>query len=181
MREFADLFIDLRTASRTQLTVRVATMLGAVLFLASYALAGGGTLLAWAGIFGLGALVVVQPHALAPGLFLTFAVASWWATVDAGWHWALLPAALGLLLVHSGAALCASVPAQAPLPRSVLRRWAGRGAVVALITVAIWGVAGLLTPRPGTDLGTIPGMLGLAVLAAGLLLYVRRRGARSTE
>ena len=175
MREVADLFIDLRTASRTQLMVRLAIMLGAVLFLAAYVLAGGGNLLAWAGIFGLGALVVLQPHALAPGLFLTFAVVSWWATVDAGWHWALLPAALGLLMAHSGAALCASVPAQAPLPGSVLRRWAGRFAVVALLTTGVWGVAGLLTLRTGADLGTIPGMLGLAVLAAGLVLFVRLR------
>jgi hypothetical protein len=177
MRELADLWSDLRSASRTHLQVRGAGLGGALLFTLAYALAGGGNPLAWLGLVVLGALVVIQPHTLAPGLFLGYAVASWWATVAPAWHWALLPASLGLLVLHTAAALCASVPAQAPLPGTVLRRWLGRVGVVAAGTTAVWALSGLLTLRRAEGLGAIPGIVGLAVLAAGLVAHARWRPA----
>ncbi|WP_122260865.1 hypothetical protein [Ornithinimicrobium cerasi] len=176
MRELLDLWADLRSASRTHLLVRGVALGGSLLFALSYALAGGGNLIAWLGLVVLGLLVVVQPHTLAPGLFLGYAVASWWATVPSTWHWALLPAALGLLVLHTAAALCASVPAQAPIPRTVLRRWLDRVAVVAAGTVVVWGLSGLLTLRRAAGLGAVPGIVGLLVLAVALVILLRRRG-----
>lgn len=175
MRELLDLWSDLRSASRTHLMVRGAVLVGATVFAAAYALAGGGNPLAWAGLLVLGGLVVLQPHTLAPGLFLGYAVASWWATVETTWHWALLPAAGGLLVLHTAAALCASVPAQAPVPDTVLRRWAARTALVGAGAVLVWGLAGLLTLRRAEGLGAVPGIVGLAVLAAALAGYLRWR------
>ena len=176
MRELRDLWVDLRSASRDHLRVRLVSLAGALLFTLAFALAGGGNPAAWALLTVFGALVVLQPHTLMPGLFLVFAVASWWAGVDGAWHWALLPAALGLLLVHAGAALAAAVPAQAPLPLSVQRRWAVRTGVVAAVTAGVWGAAGLLATLATGAGGAVPGIVGLALVAGCLVLYLHRLG-----
>ena len=176
MRDLLDLWVDVRSASRDHLAVRLVSLAGALVFTLALALAGGGNPAAWALLVVFGVLVVLQPHTLMPGLFLVFAVASWWAGVDARWHWALLPAALGILLVHVGAALAASVPAQAPLPASVRRRWAVRTAAVAAVTTGVWGGAGLLGMVATGAGGAVPGIVGLALAAACLVLYVRRLG-----
>ncbi|GGK66540.1 hypothetical protein [Ornithinimicrobium pekingense] len=176
MRDLVDLWVDVRSASHDHLAVRLSSLAGALLFTLALALAGGGNPAAWALLTVFGGLVVLQPHTLMPGLFLVFAAASWWAGVDGGWHWALLPAALGLLLVHVGAALAASVPAQAPLPASVRRRWAVRTGVVAAVTTGVWGVAGLLQAVATGEGGAVPGIVGLALVAGCLVLYVQRLG-----
>ncbi len=174
MRELLDLWVDLRSASREHLLVRLVGLAGALLFTLSFALAGGGTLPAWAALTLFGLLVVLQPHTLMPGVFLGFAVASWWAGVGTTWQWPLLPAALGLLLVHTGAALAASVPAQAPLPTSVLRRWSRRTGAVAAVTAGVWCAAGVLGMLASGEGGAVPGIVGLALVAACLAIYVRR-------
>src|SRR5690606_2042078 len=96
VRNLLDLWVDLRSASRDHLAVRLTSFAGALLFTLALALAGGGNPAAWALLVLLGGLVVLQPHTLTPGLFVVFGVASWWAGVDGRWHWALLPAAVGL-------------------------------------------------------------------------------------
>lgn len=174
MRELLDLWVDLRSASRDHLAVRLVSLAGALLFTLALALAGGGNPAGWTVLVLFGGLVVLQPHTLMPGLFLVFGVASWWAGVDATWHWALLPAALGLLLVHVGAALAAAVPAQATLPVSVRRRWAVRTGVVAGVTAGVWAAAGLLDAVATRAGGALPGIVGLALAAGCLLLYLRR-------
>lgn len=179
MREIADLFVDLRSASRSHLLARAAILVGAAVFMLAYALAGGGGVVAWVGLLLIGLLVVVQPHAVAPGLFVGFAVGSWWITVDGPWHWALLPASIGILLLHTAAALCGSVPAQAQVPESVLRTWAARFGLVCALTTGVWGVAGLLSTRAGEGLGTLPGIVGLAVLVGGLVAYLRWRSRQA--
>lgn len=175
MRELQAAWIDLVSASRTHLQVRLVAVLGAVLFCLAFALAGGGAWPSWVGLVVLGAAVVLSPTGLVPVVFALFAIASWWMLVDGPWHWALLPAALGLLLVHSCAALAASVPAQAPLPRSVVALYLARVGVVAALTLAAWlltaAIAGIATGAGGP----VPGILGLAVLVVVLVAYVRRR------
>ena len=175
MRELLDLVADLRSASRTHLAVRGVAMLGALLFTLSLVLAGPGNPVLWAGLVTAGALVVLNPHTLMPVVFLLLAVGAWWANVDALWHWTLLPAAVGLLLVHAGAALAASVPAQSPVPHSVLRRWAARVGVVSAVTVGVWALAGALDVARSGEGGALPGIVGLAVLAASLVGYARWR------
>ncbi|AXH95903.1 hypothetical protein [Ornithinimicrobium avium] len=172
-----DLWTDLRSASRAQLTVRGAGLIGALLFTGSFVLAGGGGPVSWAGLVLLSLLVVVQPHTIAPALFVVFAAASWWVGVDGPWHWALLPAALGLLLVHVGTALAASVPAQAPLPASVLRRWSLRTGLVAAVTTGVWGAAGVLVALATGAGGAVPGIVGLALAAGCLVACLRNVGS----
>lgn len=181
MRDLIDLLVDLRSASRSHQLVRALILVGALLYALGLALAGGGGLTAFAGLVVVGLMVVVQPHVLAPGLFFFLAIGMWWATVDTTWHWALLPAALGLVLLHTSAALCASVPAQAHLPEEVRRTWAARLGLVAAITAGVWGMAGLIALRPGSWLGTVPGIAGLLVLAAALIGYLRWRGRTEDE
>lgn len=179
MGELTDYWIDLRSATPSHLRVRLVALAGAVLFMLSLVVAGGGGLTAWIGIVLLGALVVFQPTTLMPHVFALFAIGSWWAGVPGPWHWALLPAALGLLLVHAGAALASSMPPQATVPRSVRDLWAWRVAVVATGTVLVWLLAGLLVGIASPAGGAVPGILALAVLAVVLGYVVWMRSQES--
>lgn len=173
MTELKALWIDLVSASRTQLRVRLVAVAGAVVFLLSFVAAGGGGWWSWGGMLLLGLGLALNPVTLLPVTFVLFAIASWWASVDGPWHWALLPATLGLLLVHAGTALAASVPPQAALPRSVLQLYAVRVALVAALVVLVWGLAGVVSGVATGAGGAVPGIVGLALLVAALVYYER--------
>lgn len=173
MTELKALWIDLASASRSHLGVRLVAVGGALLFLLSFVVAGGGGWWSWGGMLVLGLLLALNPVTLLPVVFVLFAIVSWWAGVEGPWHWALLPATLGLLLVHAGCALAASVPPQAPLPRSVTRLYAARVAVVAAASVLVWGLAGVVSGVATGTGGAIPGIVGLSLLVAALVYYVR--------
>ena len=183
MRELIDYWIDLRSASRSHLKVRVVPLAGAAIFMLAMVAAGGGGPVAWAGLVILGALVVYQPTTLMPTIFSLFAVASWWAGVEGPWHWALLPAALGLLLVHAGASLSSSMPPQASVPPSVVELWAWRTLLVAGLTTVAWLVAALIVGIASPRGGAVPGIVGLAVLTAALayVAQVRRRAPQARQ
>lgn len=171
MGELTEHWLNLRSASPSHQRVRLVALAGAVLFALSLVAADAAGPVAWVGTVVLGALVVYQPNGAMPAVFILWAVAAWWAGVDATWHWALLPAAWSLLLVHASAALAASVPPQATLPRAVVLRYAVRTAVVAALTLLVWGLAGVLAGAPSLD-GPLPAIAALALLAAGLVGYV---------
>lgn len=173
MTELRALWTDLASASRTQLGVRLVAVAGALIFLLSFVAAGGGSWWSWGGIALLGLALALNPVTLLPVTFVLFAIASWWASVEGPWHWALLPATLGLLLVHAGTALAASVPPQAALPRPVLSLYAGRVALVAGLVVLVWGLAGVVSGVATGAGGAIPGIVGLALLVAALFSYLR--------
>jgi len=174
VRELREHWVNLRTASPSHLRVRLVALLGAVGYALCLVAAGGGGPVAWIGTVVLGALVVVQPNGIMPAFFLLWAIAAWWAGVPGPWHWALLPAAWSLLLVHTSAALAASVPPQATVPRAVLRRYAVRVGVVAGVVTVFWALAALASgAREGG--GPAPSVLGLALLAAALAGYARLR------
>ncbi|ANS78503.1 hypothetical protein SGUI_1107 [Serinicoccus hydrothermalis] len=174
MGELREHWVNLRTATPSHRRVRLLAVLGALGFALSQAAAGGGGPVAWVGAVVLGLLVVVQPNGIMPALFLVWAIASWWAGVEGPWHWALLPATWSLLLVHASAALAASVPPQASVPASVLRRYAVHTGVVALVSTVVWALAALVTTG-GDGGGPLPAVLGLALLALALVGYVRVR------
>lgn len=173
MTELRALWIDLVSASRTQLRVRLVAVGGALLFLLSFVAAGGGGWWSWGGMALLGLGLALNPVTLLPATFVLFGIASWWAGVEGPWHWALLPATLGLLLVHAGCALAASVPPQAPLPRSVMELYAVRVALVAALSVLVWGLTGVVSGVATGAGGAVPGIVGLALLVAALAYYVR--------
>lgn len=177
MTELKALWIDLASASRSHLGVRLVAVGGALLFLLSFVVAGGGGWWSWGGMLVLGLLLALNPVTLLPVTFVLFAIVSWWAGVEGPWHWALLPATLGLLLVHAGTALAASVPPQAALPRSVLELYAVRVALVGALCVLVWGLAGVVSGVATGAGGAVPGIVGLALLVAALGYYVR--GTRS--
>lgn len=178
MRELLDYWVDLRSASRSHLRVRLVALAGAALFMLSIAAAGGGGPVAWTGLVVMGALVVYQPTTLMPTVFALFAVASWWAGVEGPWHWALLPAALGLLLVHASASLTSALPPQATVPPSVVRLWAGRTLTVGALTAVVWLLTALLVGVASPRGGAVPGIVGLTIVTA-TLAYLARARARS--
>ena len=165
---FTELWEDLRGASRDAWAVRSVILVGALLVALAFWAAGDVYPVLWVVQVGLAALVVLQPHTTMAFVYVLWVIGSWWAAVDVPWHWALLPAMLGLLLVHAGSALAASVPAQATVPVSVLRRWASRTALVGAVATGIWGMAGMLA-QAGRTSGVLPALLGLVVLAMGLV------------
>lgn len=175
MNELREHWANLRTATPSHRRVRLAALAGAALFALAFALAGAGGPVAWSGTVILGALIVYQPNGLMPVVFVLWAIGAWWAGVPQTWHWALLPAALGLLIVHAASALAASVPPQATLPGSVIRLYAGRVLLVAGATAVVWGVAGVLAQVSSRALGALPGIVGLALLVAALLGYAQLR------
>lgn len=177
MGDLVAYWVDLRSASRSHLRVRLVALVGAVLFMLALALAGGGGLVAWTGLVVMGALIVYQPTTLMPTIFALFGVASWWSGVEGPWHWALLPAALGLLLVHASASLASSMPPQASVPRSVAELWAWRTLLVGSLTAVAWLVTALIVGIASPRGGAVPGIVGLAVLT-GALVYVARERSR---
>lgn len=175
MGELREHWLNLRSATPSHTRLRLAALAGAGLVALSLMLAGAAGPVAWVGVLVLGALVVYQPNGAMPALFVVWSIGCWWAGTESTWHWALLPAAWGLLLVHASAALAASVPPQASLPRAVVVLTGQRVLLVGAATTVVWAVAGALVGGAGTGPGVIPGLVGLGVLAAALVAFVRLR------
>lgn len=173
MNELRALWVDLASASRTHLWVRLAAAGGGLLFVLALLVAGGGHWVTWVGLAVLAVLVAAAPAGLLPVTFVLVAIGAWWAGVEGPWHWALLPAALGLLVLHAGCALAAAVPPQAPVPASVLRLAAVRTGWVAAAATVLWGLAGGVGAIATGAGGPIPGILGLVVLVIALVIFVR--------
>lgn len=171
MGELREHWLNLRSAAPSHQRVRLVALLGAVGFALSLIAADAAGPVAWVGTVALGALVVYQPNGLMPTILVLWAIGAWWAGVDVTWHWALLPAAWSLLLIHASASLAASVPPQATVPRPVLLRYAVRTGIVAALTTLVWALAGALTAAPQVS-GPMPGIVALALLAAALVGYV---------
>lgn len=180
MGELREHWANLRTATPSHTRVRMVALLGAAVFALSLILADSAGPVAWVGTILLGALVVYQPNGAMPTLFVLWAVGAWWAGTESTWHWALLPAAWGLLLVHTSAALAASVPPQASLPRPVVQLIALRVLLVGATTTLVWGVAGALSGLTGPGSSVVPAIIGLGLLAGALAgdLLLRQRQSR---
>jgi hypothetical protein len=117
-----------------------------------------------------------------PALLLAVNASGWpsayWAFMVFGWFyltpsgslsgWSLLAAA-GLLLGHGCAALSASAPPVASLPRRVLRRWARQGAVAMGAAAVVALGASLLRGRVEA-IGVVAQLVGLLGLALGVWL-----------
>ena len=147
--------------------------------------------------------LVAAPHALVVAAVVLVPLTLWaawrpespWATVLVAGHvlhWVatvpvpvgagawlrLLGAAWLLLVVHLAAALTASLPPGAPLPRGTLRRWARRGVVVAGLTLPVWALALVAGEQ------RVPGEVGLtyaAIAAAAVLALAVHLLARDDD
>lgn len=93
--------------------------------------------------------------------------------------WASVVAeAVLVLVVHASGALAASLPPQAPVPASSIRRWVRRVAVVVAACVPVWAVAAAVSTsaQPGQAVFTYAAIAGTAVLALGVYLGAREPG-----
>jgi len=122
-------------------------------------------------------LAAYHPHSVLPLVAMGYLLLSWVALVPAGWSIASLPAALCMVLVHVGAAVCSATPAAAPLPAALWHLYARRLAVVAGLTLLVWSAAPLvqLVPTPGL----LPASAGFLTLLGLLLAYSRGLGRTS--
>jgi hypothetical protein len=88
----------------------------------------------------------------------------WAARVSDPTGWWALPAAWVVLAGHAAGALAATVPPSGHVPPAVLRRWATRVVLVALVTAGVWGLAraGSALHPEGRATLTVLALLGLA-------------------
>lgn len=168
---------DLVTMSAGQLLVRGVVVLAGVLFAVLLGVAGDPGTVAVTGIVLAAVGAATAPQSGWATVALVGYVLSWVVAADPG-SALVLPAALSLLVLHTGCALVAVAPPQADLPPGWARLHGRRLAVVVALTVAC---AALVLPTASTELpgGAVASLLALGVLAAGLLVHdrsVRRSG-----
>jgi len=168
---------DLVTMSSSHAAARGVIVLAGVGFVASLTAAGPLSGPAASVMLGLVLLAAWYPHTVLPLVATGYLLLSWVALVPAGWSIASLPAALCIVLVHVGAAVCSATPAAAPLPAALWHLYARRLAVVAGLTLLVWSAAPLvqLVPTPGL----LPASAGFLTLLGLLLAHSRGLGRTS--
>ncbi len=167
---------DVVVMSRSHLVARLVTLAAGFLFVA--ALAAAYSPHVWAVMMMLVAVALAtwQPHTLMPLLAMVYLLANWIAWVPTAASLALSPwtllGAIGLLIFHTGAACCAAVPAQAPLPEAWWRLNGQRVGVVSLATTALWLIAGAVS---GAELGggLVPALVAVGVVSVALIVHYR--------
>ncbi|MGB3258953.1 MAG: hypothetical protein WBG89_04275 [Ornithinimicrobium sp.] len=172
MSGLTDLNHDVFTMSRTHLGARAVTFTAGATFVATLGAAGDLSLLPAAAMVGAVLLATWHPHTLFPVLAIAYLVTNWITLMPGTWTVWTLPAALCLLVLHAGAAVCAAVPAQAPLPAPVWATTGRRVGVVAGFTMAVWILSAVIE---GTDVGSgvVPAVAALAVLGLALGVHYR--------
>ncbi len=163
---------DVITMSRTHLGARAATFTAGVAFVAALGAAANLDALPAVAMVAVVLMAAWHPHTLLPLIAIGFMLVNWLAIVPAAWSaWTVL-AALSLLVFHAGAAVCAAVPAQAPLPASVWASTGQRVGVVAAVTVVVWVMAAIIE---GVDTGSgiVPAMVAFGVLSLVLAAHYR--------
>lgn len=122
---------------------------------------------------GVSVLAAWHPHTLMPFVAMGYLILSWIAVMPGGWSPWLLPAALALLLLHTSAAVCATVPAQAGLPLGIWAVTGVRLALVSALTVVVWLLAAVLV-EGRSETGVTPALTGFGVLLLILVLHYLR-------
>ncbi len=171
---------DLATMSRTHGGVRALIGASAVLFTAVLGAAADPGMPAIAAMLGLSVLAAWNPHTALPLIAMGYLIVNWIALTPAAFSgWTVL-AALSLLMMHTSAALCASVPAPAPLPKPLWQLYATRVLMVAAVTVAVWllSAVALWADFGG---GPVPALVGFLVLALVLAAHYRAMTKRQAD
>ncbi len=175
---------DVATMSRTHAGARLLIVLAGVVFAAalqagaapvenSTGPAPGVGLAAGFAMVGVSVLAAWHPHTLMPFLAMGYLLLNWIAVMPGGWSPWLLPAALALLLLHTCAAVCATVPAQAGVPLGIWAVTGARLALVSALTIVVWLLAAVLA-EGRSETGVVPALTGLSVLLVVLVLHYLR-------
>ncbi len=109
----------------------------------------------------------IVPDTIAALLLVAMVGVCWLARAPGEVSVGAVVTALGLLGVHVGAALAASLPARATIGRGILRTWGLHGLALAAFTTAAAGFAALVEAwsPPGSIVVVVLAMGGLAALA----------------
>ncbi len=167
---------DVVVVSRSHLMARLVTLAAGFLFVASLMAGSNPHLWAVAGMLVAVMLATWQPHTLMPLITMGYLLANWIAWVPTASSLTLSPwtllGALGLLIFHTGAACCAAMPAQAPLPKAWWRLNGQRVGVVSAATTGLWLLAGAVS---GAELGggLVPALMAVGVVAVALIVHYR--------
>lgn len=173
----ADATGGLVTTSWGHLLLRGLVLLATGLFTLLLALAGDLGSSALVGALVGGVLSAIFPQSPMALLTLAYGVASWTIGVGPEGGLLLVPATLCLVLLHTAAALAATVPVRAPLDRGYAVRHARRVGVVAGITV-LTGALVLPTASLTAPGGAGAALVALGVIALGLVTHYLALGRR---
>jgi len=143
-----------------------------------------GGLMVAAGLVGL--VLVVQPQVIVAPLFHVLIMLGWLMLPDDGISPSALLVAAAMILVQLGSAAAAATPPHVPVPPSVLRPYAV--AALALVIIAAALLVGLSAVRqaglPGhlaLMIMAVLGVAGLGLAVLGQLLVRSRKTAGSTS
>ena len=116
---------------------------------------------------------LLRPGGLERAGWVGFVVLQWLSFADDVTAGRSVVVALCLFTFHACLALMAVTPHSAVIGRAVIQRWLGRGAVVAIATLAVWGLVVVFDRREPS--GSTPlTLLGLLAVAAAVLALRHR-------
>jgi len=173
---------DVLATSAQHWLLRAMTIIAPVAALLAAGVAGGRWLPFWTiVVVGLAAASAMRPDAHT-ALLVTIIVGSLWPVtvddLDTPW---LAGAAVCLFAFHALTALLASLPTGGSFPATILVREGGRVGVVAVATVAMWGLVVALDRRDAAGNALLTGLGLLVVAAAAALLRSRSLDRPSAE
>lgn len=173
---------DVVVMSRSHLLARLVTFAAGSVFVAALMAASSPHLWAVAVMVMAVGLATWAPHTLMPLFAMVYLLANWIAWVPTVSSLGLSPwtllAALGLLVFHTGAACCAAVPAQAPLPQAWWRVNGARILIVSAVSTALWLLAAVVSGAR-LDQGLAPALVSFATLAVALVVHYRALASRA--
>lgn len=161
-----------------QWVLRSLLVLGGGLSVAAASAAGAGApwvqsaaLLAFAG------WAAARPDSSRPALLVAALLGMWLLQVDDGTIWSL-PAAVGVLVVHTSAAYAAETPPGGRTTAATHRRWLVHSALVLSLTGTGWAATWLLEAvrAEGSALVTGAALTGVAVMTVALMRHRVRSG-----
>jgi hypothetical protein len=162
---------DLVGMSTSHALARVVVVLAGAGFITTLGLTAPLQPFAVAVMLALVLLAAYHTHSVLPLVAMGYLLLSWVGLAPASWSIASLPAAWCLVLLHTGAAVCAAVPAAAPIPAALWRLYARRLAVIAVVTSFVWATAPVVQALPAP--GLVP--VGASLVAVLVLVAAHYR------
>jgi hypothetical protein len=161
-----------RRAGRMQVPLRVVIVMGVVLAIGCTRAAGDGSIAAIdVGLVGLGLICAILPDTHV-GLVIVGSIGiNWVAAVDnPATPWAI-GVAVAIAMFHAATAAASVAPLGASWTAAMARRWSRRFAVVAAVSVPVWGATAVLDRA---DVGRSPALVTAALLSlAASALWIR--------
>ena len=129
-------------------------------------------------VFGLAAITAFRPESIA-GIGMLAGAAYIWALAPETLSPLVLATAAGMILAHLSALVAAQGPGRMAVDGVQVRRWAARGVVLWLASLAVWGLSVAVVDLPQRRLAYALGLTVLTVIALSATRLVGSRAERA--